>query len=266
MQPDYKQLAVLQLCGLNARGGNLAQQDAIGISTQGKVPDKWQLWQHQTVAECMALNAEETLLVVADGVSSNPAAALASKTVVHYLLQQWQKTPFSSKQLRAAQSYLADTLGAKRQSFGAATTIAALAIKADRFIAINAGDSRVWRLREEQLQQLSVDHTFQNDSPELQQQDNLAQCYQAITSYLAADHEESDFAIAVSDGALLANDAFLITSDGVHDVLTPQELSAFMLQSDMSLALEKMHQLLLARGAPDNASLLWLRLGLQQEN
>lgn len=260
MQPDYAQLAVLQLCGFNARGGNLAQQDAIGVATQGEVPGKWQLLQQQTLAECITLNTAETLLVVADGVSSNPAAALASKTAVHYLLQQWQKTPFSSKQLRAAQSYLADTLGAKRQSFGAATTVAALALKADRFIAINAGDSRVWRLREGQLQQLSVDHTFQNDSPELQQQDNLAQCYQAITSYLAADYEESDFAIAVTDGTLQAEDAFLLTSDGVHDVLTSHELCAFMLQNDMNLALEKMHQLLIARGAPDNASLLWLRL------
>jgi len=258
MQPIYAQLAVLQLCGFNARGGNLAQQDAMGFCTKAEEPSIL-LWQQQSLSDCIDINATEALLLVADGVSSNPAAALASKAVVNYLLRQWPKTPFSSKQLRAAQCYLADTLGAKRQTFGAATTVAALAVNKDRYIAINAGDSRVWRLREGQLQQLSVDHTFQNDSPELQQQDNLAQCYQAITSYLAADYGESDFAIAVTDGALRANDAFLLTSDGVHDVLTQKELSAFMLQSDMGLALENVHRLLLARGAPDNASLLWLR-------
>lgn len=121
-------------------------------------------------------------------------------------------------------------------------------------------------MREGQLQQLSVDHTFQNDSPELKQQSNLAQCYQAITSYLAADHEESDFTIAYTNGALLAKDAFLLTRDGVHDVLSQHELCIFMQQTDMHLAIDQMHQLLLARGAPDNASLLWLRLGLRQEN
>ncbi|MEE2003369.1 protein phosphatase 2C domain-containing protein [Alkalimonas sp. MEB108] len=255
-------LALLQLSGFNAIGGKLQQQDAIGYCTGSAVQCRVQQQsiQQQEFSDCIDLADSETLLLVADGVSSNPAAAKASRVVVNNLIQQWQKEPFSSKHLRAAQLYLSESLGTKRQSFGAATTIAALALSKSRFVAINAGNSRVWRLRQGQLLQLSIDHTFQNDSPELKQQSNLAQCYQALTSYLAADNDEADFTIAFTDGAVAAKDEFLLTSDGVHDVISTEELSEMMQQSSMTFALEQVRKRLLDRSAPDNASLLWLRL------
>src|SRR5690606_9741854 len=182
----------------------------------------------------------------------------ASYMAVKHLLQHWSGSGFSSRQLRLAQQYLADTLGRKRQSFGAATTIAALQLSAERFVAINAGDSRIWRLRNGQLQQLSEDHDWQNDSAELRQQTGLAQCYRALTSYLAADSEAADFTVSVVDGALQTGDQFVLTTDGVHDLVTPEELAEMFVIADSTTALQKLKSLLLQRGATDNASLLWL--------
>lgn len=249
------QLAILQLSGFNATGTKWSQQDAIAYVASGATPT---LLQQDEVSNVVDLASSDLLLLVADGVSASPAAASASHTVVNYLLQHWPGAGFSSKQLRLAQQYLADTLGRKRQSFGAATTIAALQLSAERFVAINAGDSRIWRLRDRKLQQLSEDHDWQNDSTELKQQTGLAQCYRALTSYLAADSEAADFTVAVTDGALQTGDQFVLTTDGVHDLVTTEELAELLAVADSGAALQRLQKLLLQRGATDNASLLWL--------
>lgn len=215
--------------------------------------------QQDDVINLLDLQSPDVLLLIADGVSASPAAASASHTVVNYLLQHWSGAGFSSRQLRLAQQYLADTLGRKRQSFGAATTIAALQLSAERFVAINAGDSRIWRLRSGQLQQLSEDHDWQSDSEELRQQTGLAQCYRALTSYLAADSDAADFTVAVTDGALQTGDQFVLTTDGVHDLVTTEELAELLAVADSGAALQRLQKLLLQRGATDNASLLWLQ-------
>lgn len=250
------QLAILQLSGFNATGAKWSQQDAIGYVANGVSPT---LMQQDEVSNVVDLPSPDLLLLVADGVSASPAAASASYTVVNYLLQHWPGAGFSSRQLRQAQQYLADTLGRKRHSFGAATTIAALQLSAERFVAINAGDSRIWRLRNGQLQQLSEDHDWQNDSTELRQKTGLAQCYRALTSYLAADSEAADFTVAVTDGALQAGDQFVLTTDGVHDLVTAEELAELFAVAESAAALQQLQKLLLQRCAPDNASLLWLR-------
>ncbi|HEY9040788.1 MAG TPA: protein phosphatase 2C domain-containing protein [Rheinheimera sp.] len=249
------QLAILQLSGFNATSAKWSQQDAIGYVANGVTAT---LLQQDDLLNVLDLPSPDVLLLVADGVSASPAAASASNTVVKYLLQHWTGAGFSSKQLRLAQQYLTDRLGRKRQSFGAATTIAALQVTKDRFVAINAGDSRIWRLRNGQLQQLSEDHDWQNDSAELKQQTGLAQCYRALTSYLAADSEAADFTVSVTDGALQAGDQFVLTTDGVHDLVTTEELAKMLAVADSATALQRLQKLLLQRGATDNASLLWL--------
>ncbi len=250
------QLAILQLSGFNATGTKLSQKDAIGYVADGVTP---KLLQQDEVSNVLDLPSSDMLLLAADGVSASPSAAAASYTVVKYLLRHLPGTGFSSRQLRSAQQYLADTLGRKRKSFGAATTIAALQLNAERFVAINAGDSRIWRLRDGQLQQLSEDHDWQNDSAELRHQTGLAQCYRALTSYLAADSEAADFTVTVSDGELQVGDQFILTTDGVHDLVTPEELAEMFAVADSAKALLQLQSLLLQRGATDNASLLWLR-------
>lgn len=248
------QLAILQLSGFNLTGRKLAQHDALGYACKGLAHAVVQQDEKVSIVE---LPTPDALLIVADGVSASPAAETASRMVVKYLLEQRHETGFSSKQLRLAQQYLADTLGRKQQSFGAATTIATLQLTTERFVAINAGDSRIWRLRNGQLQQLSEDHDWQNDSAELRQQTGLAQCYRALTSYLAADSEAVDFTLSVTDGVVESEDQFLLTTDGIHDVVTPQELAQYLTAATMTDALQQLRSLILQRGAPDNASLLW---------
>ena len=104
---------------------------------------------------------------------------------------------------------------------GAATTFSALVIR-DRFAhALHVGDTRIWRLRGDELVQLSTDHALSRPGRE-------------HILYRAVGIEQTvrlDYAVL----SLEAHDRLLITSDGVHGVLAAQALK----------------DLLGRRGAPD---------------
>ena len=252
------QVFIRQYSGLSTLNRPLPQQDAIMLAT-----DRVLLWQQallQTELQC----AVPVLLAVADGVSASPAAALASRTVLKQLALAWQQEMLVGKQLnstllRHCQRVLTAQLGKKPASFGAATTVAVLEIAEGRFKAIHAGDSRIWRYRQGVLTQLTVDHSFASELTHLTSQP-LAQCYRALTSYLAADEAAEDFVLSVIDGTTLPGDQFLLTTDGIHDEISPDVLSDCLAAREAGVA--KLDVLLsqppFRDQLSDNASLLWL--------
>ncbi len=245
-----------QLSGVGRNGRALVQQDALLVATGQQIA--W-LQQPSLALSHDISKTEPLLLAVADGVSSSPAAATASRLLLQLLAKNWQAgllagATLSSKQLRASQQQLTGKLAGKAESFGASTTIAALEVSAGGFKAINAGDSRIWRYRQGELTQLSVDHCFAAELTHTAEQP-LASCYQALTSYIAADADAEDFVVSVTDGVILPGDQFLLTTDGIHDVLTPA-----VLESCLAVGIEHsdmLDTLLSETGFDDNASLIW---------
>lgn len=250
------QLLIRQFSGVSAADRPLPQQDAMLIANA----DSARLLQQPAIQQQLCLEESPLLLAVADGVSASPAAAIASRMVLQLLAKNWQAElingrPFNSAQLRRCQQQLTRQLAGKPASFGASTTVAVLEIGHGRFKAINAGDSRIWRYRQGVLEQLSVDHSF---AAELQQQSDLplAQCYRALTSYLAADPDAEDFVVSVTDGAILHGDQLLLTTDGIHD-----EVPANVLAQCLALGADgfgHLNDVLSQYRFDDNASLIWL--------
>ncbi len=251
------QLIIRQFSGTAANGRALPQQDAMLVASSQQIE-----WVQQPSLALLhdISSAEPVMLAVADGVSSSPVPATASRLLLQLLAQNWQAglltgTRLNSKQLRASQQQLTRKLAGKAASFGASSTIAVLEVAAGGFKAINAGDSRIWRYRQGELVQLSVDHCF---AAELAAQTNqpLAQCYQALTSYIAADPDAEDFVVSVRDGAIEPGDQFLLTSDGIHDAIDPQALSLCLTNGSAGVA--ALDALLGLTQFDDNASLIWL--------
>ena len=249
------QLIIRQFSG--RAGRVLPQQDTMLFASGQQI--EW-LQQPSLALSHDISSAEPLLLAVADGVSSSPVPATASRLLLQLLAQNWQAgllagTRLNSKQLRTSQQQLTAKLSGKAASFGASTTIAALEVTAGGFKVINAGDSRVWSYRQGKLLQLTVDHCY---AAELTAPSNqpLAQCYQALTSYIAADPDAEDFVVSVGDGAIEPGDQFLLTSDGIHDAIDPQAL-AFCLSNGCADVAE-LDALLGQTLFDDNASLIWL--------
>lgn len=251
------QLIIRQFSGTAANGRALPQQDAMLVASSQQIE-----WVQQPSLALLhdISSAEPVLLAVADGVSSSPVPATASRLLLQLLAKNWQAglyagVRFNSKQLRTSQQQLTAKLAVKAASFGASTTIAALEVTAGSFKVINAGDSRVWRYRQGELLQLTVAHCYAAELTAPSHQP-LAQCYQALTSYIAADPDAEDFVVSVRDGAIEPGDQFLLTSDGIHDAIDPQVLALCLAKGCAGVA--ALDALLGQTQFDDNASLIWL--------
>lgn len=102
------------------------------------------------------------------------------------------------------------------------TTMAGVLFSAGYAYVCNLGDSRVYRLRNGVLHQLSVDHVSElyikrgkNDKAPLSQ-------------YLGVPEEEFIIEPHIAKEELIAGDSYLLCSDGLTDMLTDEEISKIM--------------------------------------
>jgi protein phosphatase len=139
---------------------------------------------------------------------------------------------------------------------GMGTTLCLLAFQDDFFQFAWIGDSRVYRLRDGVLQQLTQDDTVVNTLLE----------QGLLSPEEAADHPESHvLSQALGTSSALArphlsaaeklqhDDLFLLTSDGVHDVLSVDQLTQ-LLGSDIHASCQRLIEQAKLAGSQDNLS------------
>jgi serine/threonine protein phosphatase PrpC len=118
---------------------------------------------------------------------------------------------------------------------GMATTLSVLVLRGRRFYTAHIGDSRIYRLHEGTLQQMTVDHTWEH--PEL---NNVLSRAIGLDPRVLLDF---------SDGELMLNDRFLLVSDGVWGVLPDVLMTEILLDHpDPQAAAAALTSLALAHG------------------
>jgi serine/threonine protein kinase len=124
---------------------------------------------------------------------------------------------------------------------GAGTTFSAVVVR-DRLVhALHVGDSRIWLLREAGLTQLSADHS-------LSQPGYSHLLYRAIGL-------EPTIRLDYAAFPLELHDRLLLTSDGVHDVLSKQALEDILVRrGPADRDAEAVVDAALASGSEDNVS------------
>ncbi len=139
-------------------------------------------------------------------------------------------------------------------------TIVALRIMGDRFACLWAGDSRVYRLRGGVLRQITRDHSQVGElveagilTPEQAERHPLAN---VITRAVGV---ADDLALDVVEDRVVPGDAFLLCSDGLSRCVPDADLALLAMQGSPDAACAAMLQACLARGAPDNVSLILVR-------
>jgi serine/threonine protein phosphatase PrpC len=202
---------------------------------------------------------------VADGMGGHTAGDLASQTVVAEL--QRIAPPSSAAELLSncearlvdANSYLkklADTRGGNIIG----TTVAVLLVYADVFACVWSGDSRIYRIRNGVIEQLSVDHT---DVQELVAGGQLTAAEarvwphrNVITRAIGADERPE---LEITNGVVEPGDIFLICSDGLTTHVEDQEIFACAAENPPQKACEQLVELTLDRGATDNVTVVVTR-------
>lgn len=137
------------------------------------------------------------------------------------------------------------------------STVVGLALADGQFRCFWAGDSRAYRIRDGRIEQLSRDHSLVQklvdagmlDPSGVEDHPNANIVTRAVG---AAEQLEVDLV----DGDALAGDRFLLASDGLTRLVKDEELLAELSARNAEEAADRLIDITLSRGAPDNVSLV----------
>ena len=145
----------------------------------------------------------------------------------------------------------------------AGATVVAILIDGAEFAVAWAGDSRVYRLRDGRLEQLTHDHSVVQELVDAgsltpQQAEAHPQAH-VVTRAVGA---EPDIAVAFREGRLADGDVILLCSDGLTKVVSDAEIAGILARTlDPQEACEALIAATLAAGAPDNVSVITVFVG-----
>jgi serine/threonine-protein phosphatase Stp1 len=211
--------------------------------------------------DAMALRSEDGLWAVADGMGGLKHGQWASRQVIAPLTD----VALDGDRDADVERIVGAIQGANTRIFSAAqkagaqmgTTVAALRIFDARFVVLWAGDSRVYLCRRGALVQLTRDHTQVQDLVEagwLAQEDAKHHPNAHILS--RAVGVEPELKIDAVTDEIEAGDVFLLCSDGLTCVVADDEIAERLNDSPPETAAKQLVELTLARGAPDNVTII----------
>jgi serine/threonine protein phosphatase PrpC len=204
------------------------------------------------------------LWAVADGMGGHAAGELASRIVVDELAAV--ATPATAAELLAScEQHLISAnnrlkkLGDERGAL-IGTTVAVLLIFDSHYACIWSGDSRIYRLRQHRIEQISVDHT---EVQELVSAGRLtaeeARVWPRRNIITRAIGVSDDPELEIKGGALEPGDTFVICSDGLTAHVKDEEILALAGENPPQKACDLLVDLTLDRGAVDNVTVVAIR-------
>lgn len=207
------------------------------------------------------------LWAVADGMGGHEAGDVASSKVTEALSLLVGSPDLDALvddaivALKRVNHDLITLAGGKDGQRSIGTTVVGLAIADGEFRCFWAGDSRAYRIRDDQIVQLTRDHSMVQDLVDAGM----------LRPDEAVDHPNSniitravgvapDLRIDTVAGDVKPGDQFLLASDGLTRMVDDQELVANLTSATLDSAAEKLIDTVLSRGAPDNVSLIIAKL------
>lgn len=200
---------------------------------------------------------------VADGMGGHAVGDVASQMIVDALEKVDDIEKLSDFVDAVEQAIIGvnnDIIAYAERMFDNATmgsTLVVLVIRGRVGVCLWAGDSRLYRLRNQALTQLTRDHSHVQELVEIG----------AIEPEDAPHHPHANVitrAVGVErDGFIDINvfntqigDTFLLCSDGLYNTVSNDEIAQFLDQKNVQSTAEELVQASLANGAPDNVSVI----------
>ena len=217
--------------------------------------------------DSLFVDSERGLWAVADGMGGHDAGEVASATVVE-ALRNLPRVENLDELASAATDALA---GANRQLIDLArssgsqqsigTTVVGIAIADGDFRCFWMGDSRAYRFRDGYLSRISRDHSLVQkliDAGMLSPED--AEHHENANVVTRAVGVSEQVEVDVVSGDAVPGDQFLLASDGLTRVVEDDEIASELQSSSPDQAADKLIELVLSRGAPDNVTIVIVKL------
>lgn len=181
--------------------------------------------------EFMTENTDRFIIALADGMGGHNAGEVASeetlsnlKYFIHDLprgLAPGEMNEMMVEWLNSINKIINSRGLMDTSKLDMGTTLVGVLYYGERYYWLNCGDSRLYRLRDGQLTQLTEDHSLtKNDGS--QRHSNI------ITNCIGAGFKDSylDFYEFTND--VLPGDTYLLCSDGLNDMITDLEIQELM--------------------------------------
>lgn len=215
---------------------------------------------------------EEALFILADGMGGHNAGEVASQQAIQRFLDTFlsekKKCPIPLQAVGLAQCVKRGLEAANRHVYtmarvdhaleGMGTTFCSLAFTEASVVVTHVGDSRIYRLRGDQIQQLTVDHSLEQELLEsgCYRMDEIESmgCHHVLTKAVGTQRcvEPTIVSYPIVDG-----DLYLLCSDGLTDMMNEDEIKSALL---LPLTIEQRVRTLVAeakkRGGHDNVTVI----------
>jgi len=202
------------------------------------------------VPEGPLLNTKGIAAVIADGMSGSDAGKEASQACVNGFLADYFSTPeswtvkTSAQKILSALNHWLHGQGQRRYNShkGMVTTLTAMVLKSNTGHIFHIGDTRIYRLRDDEFEQLTRDHRAS-----VNERKTYLSRAMGIELHLDIDYRSVP---------LEAGDVFVMLTDGVYEFINDQNLKACLKNhpDDLQTACESIVQQAVDNKSDDNLS------------
>ncbi len=211
------------------------------------------------------------LYVVADGMGGHAGGDIASAITVQELSgldHGYDTAAEAESSLRRgfleAQESIADMVAEHSRLAGMGTTVSALAIVGDHAVIAHIGDSRIYRFRDDALDQITSDHTFVQRLVETGRITPEEAAHHPRRSVLMRVLGDIDQSPEVDSDVLdtRPGDRWLLCSDGLSSYVSDADIRRLLAtRADTDDAAEALLRETLGAGAPDNVTVIVIDVG-----
>ena len=208
------------------------------------------------------------VVAVADGMGGHAAGEVASRIAITTLAKESEIFTQDGIDIDSADDIYSSTISSidaiiaafadeNPELAGMGTTLSALFLRGNAVAALHVGDSRIYRLRGNSLEQLSTDHTV---IQELLSQGTITEADVAthpqrsvLTQVLMGDGRNEP---SLSIFEVKAGDRFILCSDGLNSVLSDKEIKSIAKGKARGAAVDALVDAAYINGAPDNVTVI----------
>jgi len=229
--------------------------------------------------DSIATRPELGLVVLADGMGGHRAGEVASGLAVEIIsrhvedkLSNGPGEPSSDeysyeaelikKAVELANVTVHETAQARVECAGMGSTVVAAIFHDNRIAMAHVGDSRLYRMRNKKLEQITEDHSVVQ---ELLSRGLISE-EEALTAFnknlvTRALGIEAEVQVDIAEYDTEKGDLYLICSDGLSDVLKDNDIEQHLLNGGISLDVVAMNMVNDAnsKGGPDNISIILVK-------
>jgi len=218
--------------------------------------------------DALTVRTDRGLWAVADGMGGHEAGDVASSKVSEALLRLPivygldEMVEAAVQALRRVNEELIELASSSDIKRRIGSTVVGLAIAGDQYRCFWAGDSRAYRIRDGEIEQVSRDHSMVQDLVDaglLAPAD--AENHPNANIITRAVGVSEDLKVDIVQGDARRGDLFLLASDGLTRLVDNKELVAVLTAQNPEAAADQLIETSLARGAPDNVTLVIVKVG-----